>query len=72
MRSTMGLTRRMTNESDPFNGFDLQEAIDLRWTLRDITAKRWKLSPINLSHLEMLKSMNLIEMHDDRHSQRLA
>jgi hypothetical protein len=33
MRSTMGLTRRMTNESDPFNGFDLQEAIDLRWTL---------------------------------------
>ena len=24
-----------------------------------------KLSPINPSHLEKLKSMNLIEMHDD-------
>jgi hypothetical protein len=28
-------------------------------------AKRWKLSPISPSHLETLKSMNLIEMHDD-------
>jgi hypothetical protein len=37
----------MTDESDPFNGLDLQEAIDLRWTLRDIRAKRWKLSPLN-------------------------
>jgi hypothetical protein len=55
----------MTDESDPFNGLDLQEAIDLRWTLRDIRAKRWKLSPLNPSHLEKLKSMNLIEMHDD-------
>jgi hypothetical protein len=53
----------MTDESDPFHGVDLQEAIDLRWTLRDIRAKRWKLSPINPSHLEKLKSMNLIEMH---------
>ena len=55
----------MTDESDPFNGLDLQEAIDLRWTLRDIRARRWKLSPLNASHLEKLKSMNLIEMHDD-------
>ena len=55
----------MTDESDPFNGLDLQEAIDLRWTLRDIRAKRWKLSPLNPSHLEKLKSMNLIEMHND-------
>jgi hypothetical protein len=54
----------MTDESDPFNGLDLQEAIDLRWTLRDIRAKRWKLSPLSPSHLEKLKSMNLIEMHD--------
>jgi hypothetical protein len=55
----------MTDESDPFNDLDLQEAIDLRWTLRDIRAKRWKLSPLSPSHLEKLKSMNLIEMHDD-------
>jgi hypothetical protein len=55
----------MTDESDPFNDLDLQEAIDLRWTLRDIRAKRWKLSPLNRSHLEKLKSINLIEMHND-------
>jgi hypothetical protein len=55
----------MTDESNPFNGLDLQEAIDLRWTLRDIRVKRWKLSPLSPSHLEKLKSMNLIEMHDD-------
>jgi hypothetical protein len=55
----------MTDQSDPFDGLDLQEAIDMRWTLRDIGAKRWKLSPLNPSHLEKLKSMILIEMHDD-------
>jgi hypothetical protein len=55
----------MTDESDPLNGLDLEEAIDLRWTLRDIRARRWKLSPLNPSHLEKLKSMNLIEMQDD-------
>jgi hypothetical protein len=34
-------------------------------TLRDIRAKRWKLSPVNPSHLAKLKSMNLIETHED-------
>jgi hypothetical protein len=56
---------RMTDDSDPFNGLDLQEIIDLRWTLRDIRAKRWKLSPVNPSHLEKLETMNLIEMLGD-------
>jgi len=37
----------------------------LRWTLRDIRARRWILSPLNPSHVEKLKSMNLIEMHGD-------
>jgi hypothetical protein len=55
----------MTDQSDPFDGLDLQETIDLRWTLRDIRARRWKLSPLNPSHLEKLKTMNLIEMLDD-------
>jgi hypothetical protein len=55
----------MTDQSDPFDGLDLQETIDLRWTLRDIRARRWKLSPLNPSHFEKLKSMNLMEMHDD-------
>jgi hypothetical protein len=55
----------MTVENDPFHELDLQQAIDLRWTLRDIKAKRWKLSPINPSHLEELQAMGLVEMQDD-------
>jgi hypothetical protein len=52
-------------ENDPFRDLDIKEAIDLRWTLRDIKAKRWKLSPINPSHLEQLKAMGLVEMRND-------
>jgi hypothetical protein len=50
---------------DPFADLDLQQAIDLRWTLRDIKAKRWVLSPINPSHLETLIAMGLVEMRND-------
>jgi hypothetical protein len=52
----------MTN---PLAEFDLQQAIDLRWTLRDIKAKRWVLSPINPSHLEKLITLGLVEMRND-------
>ena len=55
----------MPDENDPFHDFGVQEAIDLRWALRDIRAKRWKLTPIDSSHLEKLKSMGLVEMRDD-------
>jgi DNA-binding MarR family transcriptional regulator len=52
-------------ENDPLRDLDIKEAIDLRWTLRDIKAKRWNLSPINSSHLERLKAMGLVEMRND-------
>jgi hypothetical protein len=52
-------------EHDPLSDLDLKESIDLRWTLRDIKAKRWKLSPINPTHLEKLKAMGLVEMRND-------
>jgi hypothetical protein len=55
----------MTDIENPFSDLDLQRAIDLRWTLRDIRAKRWKLSPINPSHLEQLITMGLVEMRND-------
>jgi hypothetical protein len=55
----------MTHAENPFAELDLQQAIDLRWTLRDIKAKRWKLSPINPSHLEKLITMGLVEMRND-------
>jgi hypothetical protein len=53
---------KMTN---PFSDLDLQQAIDLRWTLRDIKAKRWVLSPINPSHLEKLIALGLVELRND-------
>jgi hypothetical protein len=37
----------------------------LRWTLRDILAKRWQLCPVNPSHLETLTAMGLVEMQDN-------
>jgi hypothetical protein len=55
----------MSNEKDPFHDAEVREAIDLRWTLRDIRAKRWKLSPINPLHLEKLISLGLVEMRND-------
>jgi hypothetical protein len=51
--------------SSPFSDLDLQQAIDLRWTLRDIRARRWVLSPIDPSHLEKLIALGFVEMRDD-------
>jgi hypothetical protein len=51
--------------NSPFSDVAPGEAIDLRWTLRDIRAKRWVLSPINPSHLEKLIALGLVEMRDD-------
>jgi hypothetical protein len=52
----------MENESDPLAQFEL-EAIDLRWTLRDIAAKRsWM---INQLHLAQLIDLGLVEMRED-------
>jgi len=55
----------MTDNEDPFSGLDVQQSIDLRWTLRDIRAKRWKLSPIDPTRLEELIAMGLVEMRND-------
>ena len=38
--------------------------MELRWSLRDIRARRWKFSPIKAPHMEMLLEMGLIEMQD--------
>lgn len=52
----------MENESDPLAPFGL-EAINLRWTLRDIAAKRsWM---INQLHLAQLIDLGLVEMRED-------
>ena len=37
----------------------------IKGTLRDIRAKRWKLAPINPTHLEKLIALGLVEMRND-------
>jgi hypothetical protein len=47
-------------DDDPLAQFGL-DAIDLRWSLRDIIAKRWTLMPINPDHLAKLIDLGLVE-----------
>jgi hypothetical protein len=48
----------------PLANFDLDKAIALRWTLRDIVAKRLKLTPLKDDDLHTLMELGLIEMRD--------
>jgi hypothetical protein len=43
----------------------VDNAIRLRWTLRDIKATRLKLSPVNPSDLSTLIDMGYVTMRDD-------
>ena len=49
----------------PFADFDLERAIALRWTLRDIKGKRLKLSPVSESDLSTLTNLGLVEMRNN-------
>ena len=55
----------MITDDDPLAQFGL-EAIDLRWTLKDIIAKRWMIAPINPEHLSRLMALGLVEMREDK------
>jgi hypothetical protein len=55
----------MTEVDDPFRDLDRDEAIALRWSLRDISARRWILTPIKAAHMEKLLEMGLIEFRDE-------
>jgi hypothetical protein len=55
----------MTDTPTPFARFSLERAIALRWTLRDIKAKRLKLSPARDGDMANLTELGLTEMHDD-------
>jgi hypothetical protein len=59
------ISGRMTDNSNPFADFDLDRAIALRWTLRDIKAKRLKLSPVSDADLRALIDLGLVEMRGD-------
>jgi len=52
----------MKKEDDPLAQFGT-DAIDLKWTMKDIAAKRsWM---INKAHLEKLIELGLAEMRED-------
>jgi hypothetical protein len=55
----------MTDQETPFARYPLERAIALRWTLRDIKAKRLKLSPVSEADLTVLTELGLIEIRDD-------
>ncbi|MCK1642921.1 hypothetical protein IVA95_36540 [Bradyrhizobium sp. 157] len=50
---------------NPFAEFSLEKAIDLRWTLRDIQARRLKLSPVSDEDLRILTGLGLAEVRDE-------
>jgi hypothetical protein len=52
----------MNAENDPLARFGL-DAIDLRWTLKDVASRRVWL--INKDHLPKLVELGLVEMRDN-------
>ena len=48
----------------PFAEFDLEKAIALRWALRDIVAKRLKLTPVSEDDLRILTKLGYVEMRE--------
>lgn len=50
---------------NPFAEFSLERAIALRWALRDVQARRLKMSPISSDDWRVLSELGLVEMQDD-------
>ena len=50
---------------NPFTEFSLERAIGLRWTLRDIQARRLKMSPGSDDDLRVLTDLGMIEVRDE-------
>jgi hypothetical protein len=53
------------NREDASSYDGLMAAIELRWLLRDIRAKRWVSVPLDRGRLQRLIEMGLAEMIDD-------
>jgi Mn-dependent DtxR family transcriptional regulator len=47
------------------HGFAPIEEIDLRWTLRDIRARRFKIASISAETIQQLADLGLVEMRDE-------
>jgi hypothetical protein len=55
----------MSKPKEGLASLGLDNAIRLRWALRDITGKRLKLSPVNPNDLRTLIDMGYVEMKDE-------
>ena len=53
---------QLENQTDPLAQFGL-DAIDLRWTLKDIAGKRSLM--VNQQHLAQLIELGLVDMRED-------
>ena len=50
---------------NPFAELGLERAIGLRWTLRDIQARRLKMSPVSDEDLRVLTELGLVEVREE-------
>ena len=55
----------MTETKNPFAHLSVDKSIALRWTLRDIKAKRLMPSPVSDEDLATLRDLGLVEMKND-------
>jgi hypothetical protein len=55
----------MTDNPNPFANLEPERAIALRWSLRDIKAKRFMLLPVSEADLSALTDLGLVEMRND-------
>ncbi len=62
--TTLTPDRPLTSDR-PLANFELEKAIALRWALRDIVAKRLKLTPVKPDDLQTLLDLGFVEMRDD-------
>jgi hypothetical protein len=51
--------------NNPFAELGLERAIGLRWTLRDIQARRLKMSSVSDEDLRVLTELGMIEVRDE-------
>ena len=50
---------------NPFAEFNIERAIGLRWSLRDIQGRRLKMSPVSDDDLHVLTELGLIEVREE-------
>jgi hypothetical protein len=63
-RNATGINSFSNMADTAFANFDLERAIGLRWALRDILAKRLKLTPIKDDDLQALLELGFVELQD--------